>query len=701
MKTTIYNRLAFVATVISLFVASCKDQVPEENPTYATMDKTSDIYFTHREGEFTISDLSDTTLFVPVKRLNCSEEKTYGVISHVTDESGQDVSNIIKVDDHVSFAAGEEKADVKVLIDGIEYGVNYTLEVGIEGVAESEFSTTSCKYNIFCEDPDDWKLVCDTAVFVNNFWSSILSGATVSYENITVKRYADTNRFRIYGLPAIFQYEWQVLFDLGPDTELIKDAEYGIEIDCDKYSEEGARMKKVYMPFQSLGVRLNSLTGTTYNVSDVWAGSVAYNLSSASTGEPMTEGMYPLGTYDTVTGVFKFGNIAVEYQGCDELGINLCHGETALYLDPSKMEIDVRDLQYKNVRRAIFKSKAYLNDDGTFMNQGTKVAVCIDENYEDAGITYRINAPYTASADLYFTHNKANGRVKFLPGQIVGSTALGGYPILCESKTSTYTKTDKEEFYTFNMTFYYINDEGTRFDLGTFKEELELGSEITYYGADDLVRDVPIDDYVGIWQGEFTYIQDFNYTAKFNVTIDKDDDYTLAIRGLSPYMESSYGYDSTLYLEWNDETGVFDLFPQYANTYNSYQINAYSANLDDPNSDLYQDNNLRVGFLENGNIAFVNNPDNKNEVNCIVYYTPASGGALVEPFVPYNIVFERQSDIEAKAIIPNDVRTMIPWSNFRNIGRSSGRSNGHPSFSFCQEVGKYHLLNIKDSGLSR
>lgn len=721
MKINIFNKVVIALAFLSLAMVSCKDSVPGENPIYADVSSISPIYFSKSDGLFSINNLTDTTLFVPINRMDASAEHTYNVISSVKDESGNDADNIIKVANTVSFPAGESQANIQVDVDGIQYGVNYTIAISIDGIAESEFSNTKTVYTLNCEDPDAWELVCDTAVLVNNFWSSVLSGATITYQDVTVKRYKGTNRLRIYnehakalgftaepypvpnkGMGGLFQWEWTNIYQMAPDAENIKGEEYGIEIDCDKYSQEGARVLKVYMPFQSLGVKLNTIESTTYNVSDVWAGSVAYNLQSASTGEPLSEAMYPIGTYDTQTGVIKFGNIAVEYMGSDELGIQLCRSEIAIYLDPSKMESDLRDLNYKNVRRAVFNSKAYLNEDGTYMSQGTKIAACIDSTtYEDWDKTFRILAPYTTGNDLFFTHDKKTGRVKFPAGQQVGSTALGGFPIKCESKTCTYTKTEKEEYYTFNMTFYYTNDEGTRYDLGTFKEQLVVGSEITYYTSNDFVRNVPIEEYEGTWKGEFTYISDLNTTLKYNVTMEMDDDWTLIIRGLAPYMEAVNEYDSSLYLEWNDEEGVFDLFPQYANSLNGYQINAMTANLDDPNSSLYQDNSLMVGFLPNGNIAFVNNPYNREEVNCLVYYTSAQGGALVEPFIPYNFVLERQES-EAKPLMPEGIKTMMPWTSFRDINRNSGHSNGIPSFAFGQTTNTgYRLLNIKDNRLRR
>ena len=704
MKKILYKSILALMATISLSVVSCRDAVPEENPYYSSPSEVPGVYFAKEDNSLDLVSLADTTVYVMLKRSDAQEAKTYNILSKATDETGTDVSTLIKVGQTACFEAGSTTAQVPVDISGLSYGINYTLEISVEGIRESAYAVTSTKYRIFCEDPEGWDLVCDTAVFVNNFWSSVLSGATIVYDNITVKRYQQTNRFRIYGLPEIFLTEWQVYFGLGNESELTKSSDYGIEIDCDKYSDEGARVKKLFMPFQSLGIKLGLLDGTSYNVGEVWGGSVAYNLQSASTGEPISEAMYPLGTYDTLTGVFRFGNIAVEYQDCDELGINTCRSEIALYLDPKMMETDLQDLQYKNVRRAVFHSKAYLNEDGSYMSQNTKVAQCVSEDYADAEKTFRINTPYTTSADLYFTHDKKTNRVKFPSGQIVGNTALGGYPILCEAKTVIYNQTMEKESYVFQMSFYYTNENGERYDLGTFQEELEMGSEITYFSADDLVPNHPIEDYVGSWVGEFTYIQDLNATIRSTVTIEADDEYTLIIRGLAPYMEQSNGYDSSLYMDSNDDTGVFDFFPQYANTFNGYQINAYTANLDDPNSELYMDNSMRVGFLADGRLAFVNEPDNANEVNCVVFYTPAQGGALVEPFIPYNLVLEKEEteDTEAQSNIPANILSMVPWSGFGNINKNHPRSNGHPAFTFSNAAAPARqFLKIKASGLQR
>lgn len=667
----------------SVIITSCADSAPEEGGGVTPPVTNAGVFF-YSAKESVIAKATKDTLKFAVGRANAGYEDTYSIQATVVDSLGNSADELFEFPENVTFLAGETSDTIAVMFDNIIYGMEYKVNLAFEDKDTSPYANGSISFTLMAEDPDAWELLTDSAVFVNNFWSCLLSGSTTGYKGVKVKKYKGKDLFRIYGLPETFQYEWTTTYMLAPDCELTVDEDYAIELDCETYSDPKSRIKKVYMPFQTLGVKLNQLDGAAYCPGEVWAGSVAHNLQSASTGEYMTEAKYPLGTYDTVKGVFHLGQIAVDF-GDDLLGIQLCQGETSLYLDESNMETDVRDLLYKNVRRAVFHSKAYLEDDGSYMSQGTKLAQCISEDYEDAEKTFRINSPYTSSADLYFTHDKKTNRVKFLEGQPVGSTALGGYPILCEAKTAQFVKTDEKESYLFNMTFYYVNDEGTRYDLGTFKEELELGSEITYYTAEDLDPSHPIDDYVGEWVGEFTFIQDLNQTVKSTVTIEKDDDYTLIIRGLAPYMESQNGYDSSLYLDYNDETGVFDFAPQYANTFNSYQINVYTANLDDPNSDLYMEENLMVGFLKNGNITFVNNPDNNHVVNCAVYYTPAQGGALVEPFVPYNLVLERQSS-EARPAFPSGIKSMVPWQGMRETVKGKPSSHGRPAFTFSQSA---------------
>lgn len=720
MKLTRYISRIFVAVVAAVAVSACTDAVPSDDRGESPEINNAGVFFNYAASDFSLMDKSGELPYIYVCRANTDHGSDFDIDVTVTDNQGNDASQLFYIPTHIHFNGQELKDSICIRHQDLEYEMPYTIKLKIDSKDANEYATSEIELTVKCEDPDAWILVSDKAVLVNNFWSCVLSGSTVIYDNITVKRYRDTNRLRIYndaaifrdasypvpakGMGALFQWEWSELFQMAPRAENLQNEAFAIEIDCDKYSDEKSAVKKVFMPFQSLGVKLNELEGTSYTVGDVWAGSVAYNLSDVTTGLPMEEKKYALGTYDTRTGVIRFGKIAVEFTECDDLGIQLCRSDIALYLDPSKMEVDLQDLNYKNIRRAVFNSKAYLEDDGSYMSQGTKLAQCTDvDSYEAAEKTFRINAPYVSGFDLYFTHDKAKNRVQFPAGQIVGSTALGGYPIRVESKSPTYVKEGDNESYRFNMTFYYINDEGERYDLGTFPEELVLGSYITYYKADDLETGHDIDDYVGTYVGEFTYVQDFNTTAKAAVTIEKDDDYTLVIRGLAPYMESYYGYDSSLYMDYDDMTGVLDLYPQYANTYNGYQINAYSANLDDPNSELYDGYNLRIGFVADGKLAFVNNPDNGREVNCMVYYTSAQGGALVEPFISYNLVLERQSSSTDARRFPSDVQTMVPWSSFRQITKKNPTTYGHPKFTHSQGgVSEgYRWMKLTKSNLSR
>lgn len=694
MKSYIYSTILLLAAVLGF--TACSDSVPGEDFGDSPAVNTDGVFFYTANSAYMAKAKNDT-IKLAVGRSKISAAQSYQLVTTVTDSMGSDARNRVVIPETVSFAAGESVDSIMVVMQELDYDVQYTVQISVADNDATPYANCSQKFTVMCEDPDAWEVMSKSAIFVNNFWSSILSGSTTIYGGVTVKKYRNKNLFRIYGLPNTFREEWTSYFQLAPDCEVTVDAEtYPIEFDCDKYSEPNARVKKLYMPFQSLGVKLGNLSGTQYNCDEVWAGSVAHNLMSASTGDYMTEAMYPLGTYDTQKGVFKFGKIAVDY-GDGGFGIQLCNSETALYLDEKDMETDIRDLLYTNIRRATFKSTAYLADDGSYMNQGTKLGKCSDEEYEDAEYTFRISAPYTAGHDLYFTHK--NGRVKFLDAQLTGSTALGGYPIYCEAKTAQYVKTEKEEKYVFDMTFYYTNDRGERYDLGTFTEQLVLGSTITYYTADDLIPGKSIDEYVGDWVGEFVYVSDQNTTVRANVSIRKDDKYTLIIRGLAPYMESQNGYDSSLYLDWNDETGMFDFMPQYANTFNQYQINVYMANLDDPNSELYDAYNLRVGMLKDGRLAFVNNPDNAVAVNCAVFYTPASGGALVEPFIPYNLVLERQTEEAKPSRMPGYVNCMMPWSGFSNTNRVNRHSNGTPVFSMGN--GSSNKLKFLHNGKSQ
>lgn len=677
MKTIIAKSLTALTILTAAALTACTDAVPSEDFGPSPEANTDGVFFYSANTAIMAKAKTDTLRFA-IGRAKTAAAQSYHLTTSATDSAGNDARNNIIIPETVTFAAGQDVDSISIIIKDIDYDCDYTVEMSLGDEAATPYANSTHKFTVKCEDPDAWELFTSKAVFVNNFWSSILSGSTTMYKNVKVKKYKGRDIFRIYDLPATFRAEWTEYYQLAPDCELTVDPEtYPIELDCEKYSDPKARVKKLFMPFQSLGVKLGTLEGMT-TAGEIFAGSVAYNLQSAATGEPISEAMYPIGTYDTKTGVMAFGNIATDFS--DEIvGIRLCQSQTYLYLDENNVEQDIQNMLYKNLYRATFNSTAYLDESGQYMSQGTKIARCIDEDYEDAPYTYRISAPYTANHDLYFTHK--NGRVKFLDNQMTGSTALGGYPIMCEAKTATYTETAEKKAYNFEMVFYYTNDKSERYNLGTFHEELVVGSEISYFSAADLVPGKSIDDYVGKWKGDFTYVSDQNTGITSEVTISKDDDYTLIIRGLSPYMESNYGYDSSLYLEWNDETGVFDFFPQYANTFNQYQINVYMGNLDDPAGELYDNQSLRVGLLKDGRMAFVNNPDNDYEVNCAVFYTPASGGALVEPFIPYNLVLTRVEDTQAKPNYPKNVQTMIPCRHPSQVRGNNNKSYGHPAFT--------------------
>lgn len=680
-------RKFLAAALAGMMIASCADKVPSDELGQSPECDNVGVFFLQEDlKSLKLKDVTDTITIV-MGRINTGETTTCDLNIDMSTEDGS--VSLIQKKDVISFQKGETADTVSFVVGPLEYGVNYSVDLSLDSKLVSPYAKSQMSFTVYCEDPDAWESFCDSAIFVNNFWSSVLSNSTIIYQGLKIKKYRGKDIFRIYGLPSTFRAEWQEYFQLAPDCETTLSDDDGIEIDCDMYSDPDRPIKKLYMPFQSLGVRLGRLDGTNYNIGEVFAGSIAYNLKSASTGEPFSEAQYPLGTYDTANGVFKFGKIAVDYG--DDLGINPCNSEIAIYLDESKLERNLYDLLYENIRRGVFKSKAYLNDDGSYLEQGTKIGRCISEDYEDAEKTFRISAPYVAGYDLYFVQE--GKRVTFPSGQVTGSTALGGFPILCESKGCSYVKTDSTEYYRFPMTFYYVNEKGTRYDLGTFDERLDVGSVITYFTPDSLVRNKPADEYVGKWIGEFVYVQDLNHTVEAEVTIEKEDDYSLVIRGLAPYMEAEYGYDSSLYLDWNDETGMFDFVPQYATTYNGFQINALLANLDNPNSYLYDTGRLFVGFTKDGRIAFVNDPENETvtgeKLNCIVYYTTASGGSLVEPFIPYNLVLSRVDDgTEApRRIKASGATSMIPWSCFGTLKKMGSHTVAIPKYGKAEGVG--------------
>ncbi len=687
MRHYISKMIYCLAAVAAL--ASCADSVPSDELGQSPACNTMGVYFMQEDlSSVKFADTTDT-LTIVMGRIKSEEAAACELKIDVTD--GTDSLPLVVDKEQISFSQGETVDTVRFVVGPLAYGVNYTVKLSLDDSLASPYAKSQMSFTVYCEDPDAWEAFSDSAIFVNNFWSSILSNSTITYGNVKIKKYRGKNVFRIYGLPSAFQAEWQEYYGMAPNCVTTKSDDEGLEIDCEKYSDPTKPIKKLYMPFQSLGVSLGLLEGTNYNVGEVWAGSVAYNLQSASTGDYMTEGQYPLGTYDEANGVFKFGKIAVDYG--EALSIQLCNSEIAIYLDESKLEVDLRDLLYENERRAVFKSKAYLNQDGSYVEQGTKIARCISESYEDHDKTFRISAPYTSGNDLFFVQE--GRKVTFPSGQLTGSTALGGYPILCESKGCSYVKNESEEYYKFPMTFYYVNENGKRYDLGTFDETLVVGSRITYLTTDSLVRGKAQADYLGKWLGEFTYVSDNNMTAEAEVTLTADDDYTLVIRGLAPYMEAQYGYDSSLYLDWNDDYELYEFVPQYANSYMGYQINALLANLDDPNSNLYDNGRLFFGFTQDGRLAFVNDPENEERVgsnfNCIVFFTTANGGALVEPFIPYNFVLSRvtdeaSTDASSAFVQSLKVQTMLPWSSFGSLQRLGSHTVYKTNFAGAEEV---------------
>ncbi|MDR1004353.1 MAG: hypothetical protein LBL97_05030, partial [Prevotellaceae bacterium] len=136
---------------------------------------------------------------------------------------------------------------------------------------------------------------------------------------------------------------------------------------------------------------------------------------------------------------------------------------------------------------------------------------------------------------------------------------------------------------------------------------------------DKLEKGKSIDDYVGQWKVPST---DGDQSGYFVATITKADDTTLFVNGLCPIT----GYDDTMALLYDPETGLLTLMPQLTSILQGYQ--GILVVYDSTEGYFYDESseNFIGGLTKDGELLFVENPDNEYFWDSFMYLITDGNG---------------------------------------------------------------------------
>ena len=176
----------FPVILAGMALTGCVDTVPSDDRGSSPEGNTLGLFFVQSDlNSVKLKDVTDT-LSIVMGRVQTDEAVTSKV--NVTMSSGGGEVNLVQKVDEVHFEAGEQTDTIQLVVGPLAYGVNYTIDLGVDESLSTPYANSDLSFTVYCEDPDAWEVLSDSAIFVNNFWSCILSNSTVTYKNLLIKR---------------------------------------------------------------------------------------------------------------------------------------------------------------------------------------------------------------------------------------------------------------------------------------------------------------------------------------------------------------------------------------------------------------------------------------------------------------------------------------------------------------------------------
>ena len=156
----------FLAVVGVLSLASCEHKYADYTP--GSTDKNMGVYFPSTAALVVTAE--DTSVEIPVARLNAEAEATISLRASDVDESG-----LFTIPKEVKFAAGEAESKIVITFDGTQLvpGVKYPVMIKLEEEQASAYAISEYTFNITIPEP--W-VSYGTGVYFDDFLNILEDG---------------------------------------------------------------------------------------------------------------------------------------------------------------------------------------------------------------------------------------------------------------------------------------------------------------------------------------------------------------------------------------------------------------------------------------------------------------------------------------------------------------------------------------------
>lgn len=515
-----------------------------------------------------------------------------------------------------TFAAGATTTDITVNVNNAEEGVYYNLVLCLEGTLSDYTQGNRQKEISFAIMK--WENI-GTGYWVGNavghFYGVDQLNLAVEIEKAVT---STSTRFRFSspyasvmtgsGLIGDSDYEWYKGYPYNDPADVVA-GNYTFLIICDTKGE--ASLAPVNM-------------GMDWGYGMFSTGSIYGYLSN-------DKDSYPLGKYDATKGMITFpaNSLYSSMAGYNNGGkYPISNNPAYLYLsDKDFLTNQVKETNYDED----FEWKAVEEATGTFVSASADaswvqtVEVAVDEK----GL-YRFPSLYANGKNIVFYYDEKEQLITMPKRQETGMYALGGSKIFVDCKSG---KADENMEMTLNMNFYTVDEDGNiAVDFGTLTETFKWGVTGVLYS--DLVQGKSIEDYQGYWQAPFYNLKDGKQVAAVvAVQVSEEYENTLEVYGLSGIDPEKY--NDLTYVDYDSKTGLLMLQPQDLAQYGEYDM--VLATLNVATGSMSTEDVLVGGLTADGVFAFVNSPENKQEVNSIGF-AAFSGGkyqGLLSTYIPY------------------------------------------------------------------
>lgn len=619
---TIKNLLSvLLALAIMPALHSCGEDEPEYTP--ATAESGTDNIFISGSASQTVEvEPGITTFSFTVERVESDDAATAEL------EVLENEDSKFELPTTVSFAAGQTEATVNVNVKSPEEGIYYTLKVRLAGnLSDYTLGTREKSFSFAVMKWEPLKLPEGQHCYWVGNTVSQWFGVGIYPLLVNVEK-AETStfiRFRFVSPYSMCRSNPDADYDgiIGGNDKHIYFEAYPYNepgdlvsgnttfvINCPKGDDEEATKLEADLYPTELGI--------DYGYGMFSCGSIYGHVSS-------NKDAYPLGVYDMEAGTITFaaGSLYASMANYNGGGKYVTSGPAALYLsDDAYIEALPKDVDYDND----FTWKSVDEATGLFASEAAddKWIQRVEQAEEDATL-YRFPSLYAEGANIAFFIDEENQSISMPKGQNSGLTSIG-QPLYVNLKSGSFNS--KREF-TLNLVFYTMDEDGKMAaEIATVTETFKWGN--TGVSLADLQRGLPAKTYEGYWEAPFLNASSGN-EASTEVLASLTEDGNVKIQGLS-----GANYDDTVIAEYDGETGLLFLAPQWTADYGEYNVMMVGYNTETPGY-YYPGSILVGGVTADGVFAFLNYPGNEEAINTVRYLAVSGGSPAgwLNSWLPY------------------------------------------------------------------